>query len=35
MYKSDKTTENKEKAQAILNSLYSLLDKGTETKRVS
>nr|QXM17518.1 ribosomal protein S20 [Chaetoceros socialis] len=29
-YKTDKTSENKEKAQGILNSLYSLIDKGTK-----
>jgi small subunit ribosomal protein S20 len=30
IYKTDKTTENKEKAQKILNSIYSLIDKGTK-----
>lgn len=30
VYKADKTTENKEKSQTILNSLYSLIDKGTK-----
>jgi|TARA_B110000902_G_scaffold46179_1_gene52142 small subunit ribosomal protein S20 len=29
-YKVDKSTENKEKAQKILNSIYSLIDKGTK-----
>ena len=31
VYKSDKTNENKKKAQSILNSVYSLIDKGTKT----
>jgi len=30
IYKTDKSTENKEKAQKILNSIYSLIDKGTK-----
>ncbi len=30
VYKTDKTTENKEKAQSILNSIYSFVDKGTK-----
>ena len=30
IYKADKKTENKEKSQTILNSLYSLIDKGTK-----
>ena len=30
VYKIEQTTENKEKAQAILNSVYSLIDKGTK-----
>ena len=29
-YKVDQTTENKDKAQTILNSIYSLIDKGTK-----
>ena len=33
VYKTEKTNENKEKAQSILNSIYSLIDKGTKTKR--
>jgi small subunit ribosomal protein S20 len=30
LYKSEKTIENKEKSQKILNSVYSLIDKGTK-----
>jgi|TARA_B110000977_G_C10818436_1_gene393204 small subunit ribosomal protein S20 len=30
LYKTEKTNENKEKVQAILNSVYSLIDKGTK-----
>jgi len=30
VYKTDKTLENKEKTQKILNSIYSLIDKGTK-----
>jgi small subunit ribosomal protein S20 len=30
VYKTDKSNENKEKAQSILNSVYSLIDKGTK-----
>ncbi len=30
IYKTDKSAENKEKAQKILNSIYSLIDKGTK-----
>nr|QXM18044.1 ribosomal protein S20 [Chaetoceros curvisetus] len=30
VYKTDQTSENKEKAQTILNSIYSLIDKGTK-----
>ena len=30
IYKTDKSKENKEKAQKILNSIYSLIDKGTK-----
>jgi small subunit ribosomal protein S20 len=29
-YKVDKTPENKEAAQKLLNSVYSLIDKGTK-----
>lgn len=31
-YKVEKTIENKEKSQQILNSVYSLIDKGTKKK---
>jgi len=30
VYKTEKSNENKEKAQSILNSIYSLIDKGTK-----
>jgi len=30
VYKTDKTSENREKAQTLLNSIYSLIDKGTK-----
>ena len=30
VYKTEKTSENKEKAQTILNSIYRLIDKGTK-----
>ena len=30
IYKVDKTVENKDKAQTILNSIYSLIDKATK-----
>ena len=30
VYRTDKTLENKEKAQTLLNSVYSLIDKGTK-----
>ena len=30
LYKSENTIENKEKSQKILNSVYSLIDKGTK-----
>nr|QXM17388.1 ribosomal protein S20 [Chaetoceros costatus] len=30
VYKADKTDENKQKIQNILNSAYSLIDKGTK-----
>ena len=30
VYKTSKTPENKEEAQKILNSIYSLIDKGTK-----
>ena len=30
IYKLDQTSENKKKAQIILNSVYSLIDKGTK-----
>ena len=32
IYKTNKTLENKQKAQTILNSIYSLIDKGTKKK---
>ena len=32
IYKKSKTSENKEKTQNILNSLYSLIDKGLKKK---
>ena len=30
IYKASKTTEDREKAQKILNSIYSLIDKGSK-----
>jgi len=30
VYKLEKTIENKQKSQVILNSVYSLIDKGTK-----
>nr|QXM17649.1 ribosomal protein S20 [Chaetoceros pseudocurvisetus] len=30
VYKIDRTSENKQKAQTLLNSVYSLIDKGTK-----
>jgi len=30
IYKLEKTIENREKSQQILNSIYSLIDKGTK-----
>jgi len=31
-YQTNQTDENKQKAQTILNSVYSLIDKGTKKK---
>jgi small subunit ribosomal protein S20 len=31
-YQTNQTDENKQKVQAILNSVYSLIDKGTKKK---
>ena len=30
VYETDKTSENKEKSQKLLSSIYSLLDKATK-----